>query len=95
MVSFKLLPLYNPPTPRERAPGTHWIGDWASPRAVLDAVVMLPCYLFLFGRCAEVSIKGPSLDYILGQYMSNKYNLLYKSWAHRPKTKKKKKKKNE
>jgi hypothetical protein len=26
-------------TPRERAPGTHWIGDWEGPRAVLDVVV--------------------------------------------------------
>jgi hypothetical protein len=26
-------------TPRERAPGTHWIGGWLSPRVVLDAVV--------------------------------------------------------
>jgi hypothetical protein len=26
-------------TPRERAPGTHWIGAWVEPRAVLDAVV--------------------------------------------------------
>jgi hypothetical protein len=26
-------------TPKERAPGTHWIGDWVGPRAVLDAVV--------------------------------------------------------
>jgi hypothetical protein len=26
-------------TPRERAPGTYWIGDWLGPRAVLDAVV--------------------------------------------------------
>jgi hypothetical protein len=24
-------------TPRERAPGTHWIGGWVGPRAVLDA----------------------------------------------------------
>jgi hypothetical protein len=23
-------------TPRERAPGTHWIGGWVGPRAVLD-----------------------------------------------------------
>jgi hypothetical protein len=23
----------------ERAPGTHWIGDWVGPRTVLDAVV--------------------------------------------------------
>jgi hypothetical protein len=26
-------------TPRERAPGVHWIGGWVGPRAVLDAVV--------------------------------------------------------
>jgi hypothetical protein len=26
-------------TPRERAPRTHWIGDWVGPRAVLEAVV--------------------------------------------------------
>jgi hypothetical protein len=26
-------------TPRERAPGTHWIGGWVGPRAVLDPVV--------------------------------------------------------
>jgi hypothetical protein len=25
--------------PRERAPGTHWIGGWVGPRAGLDAVV--------------------------------------------------------
>jgi hypothetical protein len=26
-------------TPRERSTGTHWIGGWMGPRAVLDAVV--------------------------------------------------------
>jgi hypothetical protein len=26
-------------TSKERAPGTHWIGGWVGPRAVLDAVV--------------------------------------------------------
>jgi hypothetical protein len=26
-------------TPRERAPGTHWIGGWVGPRAVLDTAV--------------------------------------------------------
>jgi hypothetical protein len=26
-------------TPREKTPGTHWIGGWVGPRAVLDAVV--------------------------------------------------------
>jgi hypothetical protein len=26
-------------TPREKAPGTHWIGGWVGSRAGLDAVV--------------------------------------------------------
>jgi hypothetical protein len=26
-------------TPRERVPGTHWIGGWVGSRAVLDAVM--------------------------------------------------------
>jgi hypothetical protein len=26
-------------TPRERALGTHWIGGWMGPRAILDMVV--------------------------------------------------------
>jgi hypothetical protein len=26
-------------TPKERATGTHWIGGWVGPRAVLDTVV--------------------------------------------------------
>jgi hypothetical protein len=26
-------------THKERAPGTHWIGGWVGPRAVLDTVV--------------------------------------------------------
>jgi hypothetical protein len=25
-------------TPEEKAPGTHWIGDWVGPRDCLDAV---------------------------------------------------------
>jgi hypothetical protein len=28
-------------TPRESAPGTHWIGGWVGPRAVLDTVVKI------------------------------------------------------
>jgi hypothetical protein len=28
----------DPFIPRGRAPGAHWIGGWAGPRAVLDAV---------------------------------------------------------
>jgi hypothetical protein len=26
-------------SPTERTPGTHWVGGWAGPRAILDAVV--------------------------------------------------------
>jgi len=26
-------------TPRERAPGTHWIGGWVGPRAGLDTLM--------------------------------------------------------
>jgi hypothetical protein len=26
-------------TPRQRDPGTHWMGEWVGPRAVLDAMV--------------------------------------------------------
>jgi hypothetical protein len=25
--------------PRERVPGTHWIGSWVGPRTILDVVV--------------------------------------------------------
>jgi hypothetical protein len=35
VVSFMPRPLY----PKERAPGTHWIGGWVGPRAVVEAVV--------------------------------------------------------
>jgi hypothetical protein len=28
--------LHGPFTPRERVPGTHWIGGWVDPRAGLD-----------------------------------------------------------
>jgi hypothetical protein len=35
VISFTSRSLY----PREGAPGTHWIGGWVGPRAVLDAVV--------------------------------------------------------
>jgi hypothetical protein len=37
-------------TPKERAPGTHWIGGWVGPRAVLDVVLhfrVLTKFVFL------------------------------------------------
>jgi hypothetical protein len=33
-------------TPREKAPGTHWIGGWVGPRAFLDAVVEVSIFLW-------------------------------------------------
>jgi hypothetical protein len=35
VISFTPRPLY----PQGRTPGTHWIGGWVDPIAVLDAVV--------------------------------------------------------
>jgi hypothetical protein len=41
-------------TPRERAPGTHWIGSWMGPRAALDAVLIC-CTLQIFHmRCPQI-----------------------------------------
>jgi hypothetical protein len=34
---------FTPPPPGERAPGTHWIGDWVCPRAGLDGVEKRKC----------------------------------------------------
>jgi hypothetical protein len=34
-------------TPRERAPGTHWIGGWMGPRAVVDALQILISVLYV------------------------------------------------
>jgi hypothetical protein len=31
--------LHSPAALPPRAPGTHWVGGWVGPRAVLDAVV--------------------------------------------------------
>jgi hypothetical protein len=54
VVSFTPRPL----TPRERAPGTNWIGGWVGPRAVLDAEVKRKitsprrkCYVVLDYNC--------------------------------------------
>jgi hypothetical protein len=37
VVSFTPWPLY----PREKTPGTQWLGDWVGPRAILDVVVKI------------------------------------------------------
>jgi hypothetical protein len=43
-------------TPRERAPGTNWIGSWMGPRAGLEAVVK-----------RKIRILGAVLNYAQGQ----------------------------
>jgi len=54
VVSFTPQPLY----PRERAPGTLWIGGWVDPRAVLDDPVALcstyELYTVKYIRCVFV-----------------------------------------
>jgi hypothetical protein len=43
-------------TPGERAPGTHWLGDWVGPRASLDDVKKLK---FLLPPGLELRPLGP------------------------------------
>jgi hypothetical protein len=35
---MKIIIICKGPPPRERAPGTHWIGGWVGPRTSLDVV---------------------------------------------------------
>jgi hypothetical protein len=44
VVSFMPWLLY----PRERAPGTHWIGGWVGPRASLDVLIIVAIFLIFF-----------------------------------------------
>jgi hypothetical protein len=46
-------------TPRERAPGTHWIGGWVGPRADLDAVAMKKISIPASNRTLEPRPSGP------------------------------------
>jgi hypothetical protein len=43
--------------PRDRDPGTDWIGGWVGPRAVLDAVMKLKIH----SPCRESNLRIPSL----------------------------------
>jgi hypothetical protein len=45
-------------TPKERAPGTHWIGGWVGPRTVLNAVVKrkIPIPAWTVRKTNEVQI---------------------------------------
>jgi hypothetical protein len=78
-------------TPRERAPGTHWIGGWVGPRAVLDAVVkrktLSPCRdsnprsshsrIWYISRRCTMSVTIPYGSILTVQRKSDTCNLNY------------------
>jgi hypothetical protein len=51
-------------TARERAPGSHWIGGWVGPRAVLDAVVKRK----IPSSCRESNLRIPILQPVAQRY---------------------------
>jgi hypothetical protein len=58
-------------TPRERDPGTHWIGGWVGPRAVLDAVVKkIP------SPRREPNPRNPIVQPIAPRYTVNNYTII-------------------
>jgi hypothetical protein len=81
VVSFTPRPLY----PRERAPGTDWIGGWVGPRAVLDAVVKrkIPSSL------RELNLRTPIVQPVAQHYtdwaitaLNREYNYLKTKTAY-------------
>jgi hypothetical protein len=46
-------------TPRETTPGTHWIGGWVGPRAVLDTVVKRNCWTYEHASIIHVGWSCP------------------------------------
>jgi hypothetical protein len=59
-------------TPKERAPGNHWIGGWVGTRAVLDAVVKrkIP---------APAGIRTPIVQPVIQRYVYLKYEISFNS----------------
>jgi hypothetical protein len=51
-------------TPRESAPGTHWIGGSVGPRAILDAVVKRK----ISSPCQESNPRTPSVQPVAKRY---------------------------
>jgi hypothetical protein len=51
-------------TPRERALGTHWIGGWVGPRAVLNAVVKRK----IPSPCRESNPRTPTVQPVPQRY---------------------------
>jgi hypothetical protein len=49
--------------PRERTPGTHWIGDWVGPSAGLDAVMRRKFSAPIGTRTPDHPASSPALYY--------------------------------
>jgi hypothetical protein len=60
-------------TPKERAPGTHWIGGWVGPRAVLDAVVKRK----IPSPCRESNPRTPIVQLVAQRYTDWATTALY------------------
>jgi hypothetical protein len=60
--------------PRERAPGTHWIGGWVGPRASLDTVVKRK----IPSPCWESNSGTPIVQPVAQQIAVNMYLLYFK-----------------
>jgi hypothetical protein len=58
-------------TPRERAPGNHWIGGWAVPRAGLNAVVEIK----IPSRCRDSN--SPIIQPVAQRYTTKLSQLLF------------------
>jgi hypothetical protein len=69
-------------TPREKAPGTHWIGGWVDPRAGLDDVEQKLFSVVILSRFMCVTVDGYGLD--IG-FIDHLYiplgTILYRSWS--------------
>jgi hypothetical protein len=51
-------------TPRERVPGTHWIGGWVGPTAVLDTAVKRK----IPSPCREANPRTPNVQPVALRY---------------------------
>jgi hypothetical protein len=73
VVSFTPRPLY----PRERAPGTHWIGGWVGSGAVLDAVVKRK----IPSLCWESNPRTPTVQPVAQSYTDWAITALLTDWV--------------
>jgi len=58
-------------TPKERAPGTHWIGDWVGTRVILDMVMKRK----ISSPCQESNPRTSIIQLIASAINENKMSL--------------------